>query len=240
MEFPHLGQHCSESSCNRLDFLPVKCDSCDKVFCGDHMLYARHQCESAYKKDIQVPVCPLCNQPVPIKRGELPDVSVGAHIDRDCQWDPALKKRIYVNKCYVKSCKTKEIVKVTCRYCNLNFCLKHRHTADHSCEKVNSKEQNGVINKPSSTRSNSTREPRVSNSTRENYATHAQNLVSEDEALAQAIHLSLNDNTPPQSNLRFSTDQDFEEDLNLAKALAESENEYQRQLEAKKDKCAIV
>lgn len=28
-----LGQHCSLPDCQQLDFLPFKCDSCNKVFC---------------------------------------------------------------------------------------------------------------------------------------------------------------------------------------------------------------
>lgn len=70
MEFPDLGAHCSEPSCQRLDFLPLKCDACLGIFCADHVAYAQHHCGSAYQKDIQVPVCPLCNVPVPVARGE--------------------------------------------------------------------------------------------------------------------------------------------------------------------------
>ncbi|KAG7265529.1 hypothetical protein CRUP_022003 [Coryphaenoides rupestris] len=93
MELPHLGEHCSEKTCKRLDFLPMKCDACDNIFCKDHITYANHKCTSSYMKDIQVPVCPLCNIPIPIKRGEMPDIKVGEHIDRDCKSDPAQRKR---------------------------------------------------------------------------------------------------------------------------------------------------
>ncbi|KAG8145772.1 hypothetical protein E2320_012253 [Naja naja] len=50
MEFPDLGQHCSERSCRRLDFLPLKCNACQELFCKDHIIYSRHKCSSAYKK----------------------------------------------------------------------------------------------------------------------------------------------------------------------------------------------
>eukprot|EP00064_Thunnus_orientalis_P002488 superscaffoldBa00000184_g2495 len=93
MEFPDLGEHCSEKTCKRLDFLPMRCDACQEIFCKDHITYANHKCTSSYKKDIQVPVCPLCNIPIPIKRGEMPDIKVGEHIDRDCKSDPAQRKR---------------------------------------------------------------------------------------------------------------------------------------------------
>ncbi|KAG9349832.1 hypothetical protein JZ751_026185 [Albula glossodonta] len=135
MEFPDLGEHCSEKSCKRLDFLPMKCDACEEIFCKDHITYTNHKCTSAYKKDVQVPVCPLCNIPIPIKRGEMPDIKVGEHIDRDCRSDPAQRKRkIFTNKCSKDGCKQKEMFKVTCDQCHLNYCLKHRHPLDHDCK----------------------------------------------------------------------------------------------------------
>ncbi|XP_061086928.1 AN1-type zinc finger protein 2A-like isoform X1 [Conger conger] len=134
MEFPDLGEHCSEKSCKRLDFLPMKCDACEEIFCKDHITYDNHKCTSAYKRDVQVPMCPLCNTPIPIKRGEMPDIKVGEHIDRDCRSDPAQRKRkIFTNKCSKGGCKQKEMIKVTCDQCHLNYCLKHRHPLDHDC-----------------------------------------------------------------------------------------------------------
>ncbi|XP_020349010.1 AN1-type zinc finger protein 2A isoform X2 [Oncorhynchus tshawytscha] len=135
MEFPNLGEHCSENSCKQLDFLPMRCDACEEIFCKDHITYANHKCMSSYKKDIQVPVCPLCNTPIPIKRGEMPDIKVGEHIDRDCQSDPAQNKRkIFTNKCSKGGCKQKEMIRVTCDQCHMNYCLKHRHPLDHDCK----------------------------------------------------------------------------------------------------------
>ncbi|KAK2563388.1 AN1-type zinc finger protein 2B [Acropora cervicornis] len=77
MEFPRLGANCALTICKR----------------KDHIKYTDHSCENSYKKDFQVPVCPLCNKPVPVPRGEQPDIKVGEHIDRDCQSDPAIAKR---------------------------------------------------------------------------------------------------------------------------------------------------
>ncbi|XP_071373964.1 AN1-type zinc finger protein 2A isoform X2 [Centroberyx affinis] len=135
MEFPDLGEHCSEKTCKRLDFLPMRCDACQEIFCKDHITYANHKCMSSYKKDVQVPVCPLCNIPIPIKRGEMPDIKVGEHIDRDCKSDPAQRKRkIFTNKCSKGGCKQKEMMRVTCDQCHLNYCLKHRHPLDHDCK----------------------------------------------------------------------------------------------------------
>ncbi|XP_040430646.1 AN1-type zinc finger protein 2A isoform X3 [Cygnus olor] len=135
MELPELGRHCAERACRRLDFLPLKCDACGEVFCKDHIRYDDHKCGSAYKKNVQVPVCPLCNAPVPVQKGEIPDVVVGAHMDKDCKYNPAQQKeKIFTNKCLKPGCKRKEMMKVVCEQCNGNFCIKHRHPLDHDCK----------------------------------------------------------------------------------------------------------
>ncbi|EMP30623.1 AN1-type zinc finger protein 2B [Chelonia mydas] len=85
--------------------------------------------------DVQVPVCPLCNSPIPVRRGEMPDIVVGAHMDRDCKYDPTQQKqRIFTNKCLKEGCKRKEMMKLVCNQCHGNFCIKHRHPLDHDCK----------------------------------------------------------------------------------------------------------
>merc|ERR1711963_586575 len=121
MEFPHLGDQCDEANCRQLDFLPVKCDGCKKKFCSQHWTYEGHKCSSPRLKDVQVPVCPLCDQPVPSKPGAVPDEAVSRHLDRDCQKDRKRNPR-----CSKVKCKVRELIKVDCNQCGLNFCLKHR------------------------------------------------------------------------------------------------------------------
>lgn len=134
MEFPDLGHHCNLAACNRLDFLPMKCSGCKKLFCNDHLSYSLHNCPTAHTRDVQVPVCPLCDKPIPVNRNELPDIKMSQHIDSDCQSDPAKEKRkAYTNACSVRKCKKKELVPVNCNTCRKNFCLKHRHPTDHEC-----------------------------------------------------------------------------------------------------------
>nr|CAG4651205.1 EOG090X0APF [Simocephalus serrulatus]SVE94408.1 EOG090X0APF [Simocephalus serrulatus] len=219
MEFPHLGKHCSEKTCNQLDFLPMKCDACEETFCKDHVRYELHKCQSSYKKDIQVPVCPLCNQPVPWKRGEAPDISVSDHIDRDCQSDPAKQKRkVFGNQCSMKGCKKKEGVPIVCDQCKMNFCLRHRHAVDHSCKGNNPVDRareaalarasaapniftkKTSSSKPSST-SNSSNYNSRTNLPRGFAAATVQGNLSEDEALARALQASMQDQptlTPQQ------------------------------------------
>ncbi|XP_029294171.1 AN1-type zinc finger protein 2A isoform X2 [Cottoperca gobio] len=255
MEFPHLGDHCSEKTCKRLDFLPMKCDACQEIFCKDHINYANHKCMSSYQKDIQVPVCPLCNIPIPIKRGEMPDIKVGEHIDRDCKSDPAQRKRkIFTNKCSKGGCKQKEMIRVTCDQCHSNYCLKHRHPLDHDCKtggEPRSKSGNAAVMRASTSASGSsgsgTSRP-FSNGVSANRghsagatpriptSVFAQNVIppaasfqagmTEEQALQRALAMSLADTSPAVQPALTAQEQ---EDLALAQALAASEEEFRRQ-----------
>lgn len=235
MEFPNLGDHCFVKTCNRLDFLPMKCDACSNIFCKDHFHYNQHSCNNSYQKDIQVPVCPLCNEPVPSKRGEQPDIAVGQHIDRDCQADPAISKRkIYTNKCNVKGCKQKEVIRITCDICLKSYCLKHRHPADHKCQEQKPpapSQAAGAAAVARAQHSNKIRFPWQSNQScassiekkhiptpmPEVSVTSVQGRLTEDEALAIALQNSMKETKP--RNIQE------EEDRLLAQALANSEVE---------------
>lgn len=252
MEFPHLGKNCSESTCKQLDFLPMKCDACQKVFCKEHVLYHHHNCEASYKKDVQVPVCPLCNQPVPVNRGEQPDIKVGEHIDRDCQSDPAKEKRkIYINKCSMKGCRQKEMIKVLCNTCQRNYCLKHRHPQDHNCNDINTNNRHlspagvAALNRSKAFQSREDAgSSHVKNLTYQapgrasGRVAAVQGNLSEDEALARAIQMSLVESSNQLNSAMYDQE---EEDRKMAEALAASAREHRQQdFQSVKDKCAIV
>ncbi|XP_038602680.1 AN1-type zinc finger protein 2B [Tachyglossus aculeatus] len=240
MEFPDVGAHCSEPSCKRLDFLPLKCDACAGIFCKDHIAYARHRCTSAYGKDVQVPVCPLCNMPVPGARGEPPDRAVGDHIDRDCRSDPAQRKRkIFTKRCGRAGCRQREMMELTCQGCGRNFCLRHRHPLDHACPGEEGRDarvaaipraqglfpdppaparEGGRIGTPIPTPSRMGAPP-------PHPALALQNGLSEDEALQRALELSLAEAARWTTPSRSAQEED---DLALARALAASEEEERR------------
>ncbi|XP_047629519.1 AN1-type zinc finger protein 2B isoform X3 [Phacochoerus africanus] len=224
MEFPDLGAHCSEPSCQRLDFLPLKCDACSGIFCADHVAYAQHHCASAYQKDIQVPVCPLCNVPVPVARGEPPDRAVGEHIDRDCRSDPAQQKRkIFTNRCERSGCRQREMMKLTCERCGRNFCIKHRHPLDHDCSGEGHGHPTSRAGSDLSLLNVCRRATTQSPSRTTPPVIALQNGLSEDEALQRALELSLAETKP-----QVPSSQE-EEDLALAQALSASEAEYRQQ-----------
>ncbi|CAL1539759.1 unnamed protein product [Lymnaea stagnalis] len=246
MELPELGKHCNEPSCKQLDFLPMKCDACSQIFCRDHIVYANHRCPDSYKKDNQIPVCPLCNLPCPVKKGELPDIVVGRHIESDCQSDPAKERRkVYTNKCSKKGCKKKELVPVKCETCHLNYCLRHRHEQDHNCQgfqntgmsvsnpgaaailrsqqSSRSPPKSTAASKPQAGSSNRNfNNPRVGNQAS---VSSVQGTMSEDEALARAIQMSMNGSATGSSTLTDGMTDQEREDFLLAQALAASEQE---------------
>lgn len=117
----------------------MKCDACKQVFCSSHFNYEQHNCASGMRKDYQVPLCPLCGEPVPTAPGVEPDLTVGQHIDQQCKSD---SRKIFTNRCSYKSCKRKELIPVNCSQCKRNFCLRHRHTADHECQATAAKANN--------------------------------------------------------------------------------------------------
>ncbi|KAL3085234.1 hypothetical protein niasHS_010303 [Heterodera schachtii] len=134
-EFPDSGKHCSVPDCRQLDYLPITCDACSRILCKQHRTYDAHSCTESYKKNVQFPICPLCQQTVPIKRGEKPDLRVNEHIERDCRSELAKKGR-WAPKCGVKNCFRRELVPMVCKDCAVHFCLSHRHQSDHQCPKM--------------------------------------------------------------------------------------------------------
>lgn len=228
----------------------MRCDVCSETFCRDHFSYKTHSCEQAFLKDVQVPICPLCGQPVPVKRGELPDIGVGAHIDKDCQDDRAQKKRnaVFTNRCTRKGCKQKEMIPILCSECKKNYCLKHRHSSDHDCkvEKIEARipkslslsgASNNLFNKIQ-TFGDNVKNTIVQSTSRQQ--------MSEDEALARALQASLMDSnnagissnqprTPATAAASVQPVLQEEEDRQLAAAIAASQRDYQKN----KDKCTI-
>lgn len=133
MELYDIGKHCNLKGCNQLDFLPFKCDGCNKVFCSEHWKSEIHSCSVAILHDRQVPSCPICQQPVPYRLGENPNVMMNKHIQNNCAPVSAHGKA-YTNQCHVEGCKKRELIPFKCEQCRHNYCVRHRHVQDHKCE----------------------------------------------------------------------------------------------------------
>uniref|UniRef100_UPI00358E8E5B AN1-type zinc finger protein 2A-like isoform X2 n=1 Tax=Myxine glutinosa TaxID=7769 RepID=UPI00358E8E5B len=179
------------------DFLPMKCDACEKIFCKDHFIYRDHNCPSAYKKDVQVPLCPLCGRPVPVPKGVLPDVGVGQHMDNDCKAGAERRKGL-TTRCTMRGCKQRDFVQVICSTCSGGFCIRHRHPPDHAC--VGHKIAKSPHRPPSIPRSTPPARVVTAQAPVPVVAAVTANLgnlqgdLTEEEALQIALQLSLSDN----------------------------------------------
>ncbi|RUS22941.1 hypothetical protein BC937DRAFT_94795, partial [Endogone sp. FLAS-F59071] len=137
MEFPTLGKQCSQRTCAQLDFLPFTCTYCIHIFCQEHWKREDHECPSLADEslDIRVPICPVCQKPVPVNRGEDPNIRVNEHIAAGCA-DPGTTTSpspSSTNHCSQRGCKARTLVPIYCPRCKLNFCVKHRLELDHHC-----------------------------------------------------------------------------------------------------------
>lgn len=155
MELPHVGVHCSTEECQQLDFLPIKCGVCQKLYCKNHYKASTskdshgHYCPNSSMNDNIVPECPLCSALIPLRKGENIDEVVGRHIDGQCRSKPAvsLKGKIFKNHCNFSRCKKRELMPIVCQQCGLNFCLTHRLEVDHQCNSSQGTKIN-VMNTP--------------------------------------------------------------------------------------------
>ncbi|KAF7732293.1 hypothetical protein EC973_005189 [Apophysomyces ossiformis] len=78
---------------------------------------------------LRVPTCPLCDRPVPIPRGQDPNIQVNRHIQNNCA-EPEKPS----NVCRLRGCKAKLLVPMQCPECDYSYCVKHRLALDHQCE----------------------------------------------------------------------------------------------------------
>ncbi|CAO3648759.1 unnamed protein product [Mucor hiemalis] len=147
------------------DFLPYTCVNCKKFLSRPLQVTgpslpkftrSKHGCPVCLLKltsnkreeandSISVPICPICDKPVPVKRGNDPNIRMNQHIQSNCS-DLEPKND---NTCRKKGCTTKMLVPMHCPECKLSFCVKHRLEVDHQCQGKPSK-KNSKPAKPQS------------------------------------------------------------------------------------------
>ncbi|KAF4523210.1 hypothetical protein B566_EDAN011747 [Ephemera danica] len=210
MEFPDLGKHCSEPTCQRLDFLPLKCDACNGIFCHDHMRYDTHNCPSSYKKDVQVPVCPLCSQPVPVGRNQQPDIvkEVVPVVCPECRLNFCLRHRhTQDHKCEGHQAAARNRATAAAAARQSSSGVSAMSAAASAASRLFSKPTTKAVTPVAA----------------------IQGTMSEDEALARALQESMLSTNPSVSAAEGNTNMSQEEaDRLLALAIAESEREQAR------------
>lgn len=116
-----IGARCQAEYCRQLDFLPFKCQSCNHLYCGDHRTETAHSCSKAgewARRRAQA------NRGPPSRLPFTPKPNILTH-EQQCS-DPACRTLI----------NTPLVTGVHCEKCRREYCLKHRFTYDHNCDKL--------------------------------------------------------------------------------------------------------
>ena len=116
MEFSDLGKSCHY--CNRQDYLPFQCDSCNNYFCKEH--WKCHNCNQK-KKEYKNIKCPLCFKKFILEENEDENNYISKHFDNSCSY--------FKEKCSFKECKECNYL-TECKKCKKKYCISHRH---HEC-----------------------------------------------------------------------------------------------------------
>lgn len=114
-----IGDHCNFELCNRLDFLPVKCDFCRFNYCKDHYRFENkvlilNNFKFFFLFSITSHNCSKYEKPNE-KESVIFKSAVNAFI------------------CSLNECASKDVIEFLCEFCKLNFCMKHRLQIDHLC-----------------------------------------------------------------------------------------------------------
>uniref|UniRef100_A0A5K4ENM1 Putative zinc finger protein n=1 Tax=Schistosoma mansoni TaxID=6183 RepID=A0A5K4ENM1_SCHMA len=100
----NIGAHCSQEDCKQLDFLPIHCEHCDRIFCKIHSSITAHNCpisSSTYQ----------CHQASSQSRSD--DAN-----DKICDYH---------------LCNQRQLVLLSCDGCYGNFCTSHKQKEVHQC-----------------------------------------------------------------------------------------------------------
>jgi len=106
MELPDIGKQCTVETCGQLDFLPIQCSNCGKLFCKEHSSLDGHSCPSKASSESNFK-----------PKNQITSKNIAPKI-----------------QCAFETCDKKVVT--ACPICVLEFCMDHRLEKDHSCSKV--------------------------------------------------------------------------------------------------------
>ncbi|KAF9781607.1 hypothetical protein BJ322DRAFT_1077185 [Thelephora terrestris] len=146
-----VGHQCSAQYCDLIDFLPFKCQHCERKFCGEHYLPASHKCDKydERKHNRVAPSCPLCNIPVTIPDGQDPNIPMEQHITNECSVMTGKAKKSNQPHCSNPRCKKLLFAPIRCDKCSQQFCPQHRFPSDHPCKTTTQTSSKPLTNTPS-------------------------------------------------------------------------------------------
>ncbi|KLO16000.1 hypothetical protein SCHPADRAFT_901958 [Schizopora paradoxa] len=131
-----VGKQCSASTCQLVDFLPIKCDHCKEPFCSDHFKPESHKCSKwdSSQADRRALECFVCTKLIAIPPGADPNIRMDEHLSRECPGKPGVVKASTTPICGAPRCQKKLVAQaIECKDCKKKFCASHYHPASHKC-----------------------------------------------------------------------------------------------------------
>ncbi|KAH8102830.1 hypothetical protein BXZ70DRAFT_1006023 [Cristinia sonorae] len=114
MDVPAIGAHCSLSSCNLNDFLPIKC-KCGHLFCKDHIFAEAHSCTAA------------------VSRGQSASETVPSEKLQRCALETCKKPSLEAFVSSSTRADSEGRSAALCSGCSKAFCADHREQIAHAC-----------------------------------------------------------------------------------------------------------
>eukprot|EP00742_Colponemidia_sp_Colp-10_P004872 GILJ01005204.1.p1 GENE.GILJ01005204.1~~GILJ01005204.1.p1 ORF type:complete len:571 (-),score=83.85 GILJ01005204.1:234-1946(-) len=72
---------CARDDCRRIDFL-YECPNCQQELCADHRGSELHECVGYNLRRANVPICPICQELVMVRRGENANAKMDEHMNK--------------------------------------------------------------------------------------------------------------------------------------------------------------
>ena len=134
MEFANTGTHCEVVKCNQQDFLPFRCNACNKSLCLLHRAYRSHGCDGDAQRDWTSVDCPICQKSVKFTRAQNADEVWEQHYLKECTKEASAPKQP-LPVCGSTTCNVRMALsnRFDCGKCGLRVCLKCRTQDAHNC-----------------------------------------------------------------------------------------------------------
>ncbi|KAF8531907.1 hypothetical protein JB92DRAFT_2803234 [Gautieria morchelliformis] len=117
MDLPVIGGRCEAYGCGSFDFLPIRCNGCQKMFCSHHIILDSHACPSFDTN-------PKDDAPQHQNTSKKHD---GQRCSLEGCQKPTLESVI------VDTTHPEHRIVAVCSHCSGAFCASHRHSSDHAC-----------------------------------------------------------------------------------------------------------
>ncbi|CAH8612494.1 unnamed protein product [Heterobilharzia americana] len=119
----NIGVHCSQEDCKQLDFLPIHCQLCDRIFCKTHSSLTAHNC----------PISNPAYRYHPISQSHFSATVITTTTEDDAG-----------SVCDFHECNQRQLVLLACEACSRNYCISHKQKEVHRCSFLKSNQTDKI------------------------------------------------------------------------------------------------